>query len=349
MRKLIFIFVLILSIGFTSFIGGLNEWWFSGKGFDGRLRYVHNHFQKGIVLPFFALEDNYPYKQAIDEIRDLRAGSISFFVTNYMEDIRSNYIYINRRAVEVNQLSEMVDYAHRRGLTVFLFPTLHIQHLGDKEWRGVMEPKDWEVWWANYSRLIRMYTDFAREHDVEMLSVGSELCSTEWDYKHWSSIIRYARSHYSGVLTYSANWDHYHDIRFMKDLDYMGINAYFGLTQKTNPKLDELLKSWEPARKRIQEAYDEYKKPLIFTEIGYPSVDGANWKPWNYFSTLPLDLDEQAMCYEAFVRTWNHPPSYLHGVYFYNWWGPGGPQDRDYTPRDKPAARILARWYATLW
>lgn len=315
--------------------------------FPDRVQHVRANFQNGIVLPLFALEKNYPYRTNIDEIADLGAHSVSIFVINFQEDIRSNYMYLDQRAVEVNQLFQIIDYAHSRGLSVFLFPTLHLQHLGYKEWRGVLKPDDPEIWWANYFHMIQFYLHIARQKNVEMFSVGSELCSLEQDYAHWSAIIRYCRSHYSGALTYSANWDHYKNITFMRNLDYLGMNAYFGLTQKADPKLEDLLKAWDPAKKRILEAYSEYKRPVIFTEIGYPSVDKANKDPWNYFATSKIDLDEQALCYQAFVKTWNPPPAFLHGVFFYNWWGEGGLNDRDYTPRHKPAERILHDWYSS--
>jgi hypothetical protein len=340
--------VILLSISFLSFIPEVHRWWYSQKPYLEKVQMVKTSFQKGMVLPFFALEEDYPYKKSIDEIADLGASSISFFVTNYQEDIRSNYIYLNLRAAEAHQLSEVVDYAHTRGLSVFLFPTLHIQHLGYKEWRGVLKPEDPEVWWQNYFRVIRFYVHFAREHQVEMFSIGSELCASEQDYGHWSEIIQYCRQNYKGILTYSANWDHAHGITFIKDLDFLGMNAYFGLSSKDDPTLEDLLKAWEPARKRIEDAYREYGKPLIFTEIGYPSVDGANRNPWNYVSTSKIDLKEQALCFESFVKTWDPPPVFLHGVYFYNWWGAGGLNDRDYTPRGKPAEKILRAWYGFL-
>lgn len=344
-KSAFFWLVIMIAISFTSVFPEMDNWWYDSKPFPQKIRTVRNEFLNGIVLPFFALEEDYPYKQAIDEIDDLGARSISLFITNYQEDVRTNYIYINQRAVEVNQLTEIVNYAHRHGLSVFLFPTLHIQHLGYKEWRGVLAPKDPEVWWENYFRLMQFYIHFAQQNRVEMLSIGSELCSLESDYKHWNRIVSYARHNYDGLLTYSANWDHYHDISFMKDLDYMGINAYFRLTEKMDPKLNEIVAAWKPARKRIEDAFKEYNKPLLFTEIGYLSVDGTNHDPWNYFSTAKLDLQEQADCYEAFVRVWDPPPPFLHGVYFYNWWGQGGPTDRDYTPRGKPSEKILRRWY----
>ena len=341
---------MVIFLGFiqVSFLPDFHGFLYRQKSFPERVKTVKTQFQKGIVLPLFALEQDYNYKKAIDEIAALGARSISFFVTNYQEDIRSNTIYLNRRVSEPLQLAEIIDHAHRRGLSVFLFPTLHIQHLGDKEWRGVLKPSNPQEWWDNYFRMIRYYLAIARNHQVEMFSIGSELCANEQDYEQWSRIIRYCRKNYGGLLTYSANWDHFHNITFVKDLDFFGMNAYFGLTDKENPNLGELLEAWKPAKDRIQEAYREYSKPILFTEIGYPSVDGTAAKPWNYFSTSQIDLGEQALCYQAFIETWDPPPSFLHGVYFYNWWGPGGVGDRDYTPRDKPAEDMLRKWYTSL-
>lgn len=346
-KSFVFWIVILLAVSFTSIFPEMDNWWFNRKPFPARVQIVRSQFLNGVVLPFFALEEDYPYKQALDEIEEMGARSVSLFITNYQEDIRTNSIYMNQRAVEVTQLTEIVRYAHQRGMSVFLFPTLHIQHLGYKEWRGVLAPRDPEAWWNNYFRMEQFYIHFAQENQVEMLSIGSELCSLESDYGHWSKLVQYARGHYDGLLTYSANWDHYHNISFMKDLDYMGINAYFRLTEKMDPTLQEIVTAWKPARERIEDAYKEYHKPLIFTEIGYLSLDGTNHDPWNYFSTAKIDLQEQADCYEAFVRVWDPPPGFLHGVYFYNWWGPGGIGDRDYTPRGKPAEKVLRAWYKT--
>lgn len=340
-RSVRFWIVLILSLIHLSFLPDIPRFLYKHKTFPERIRLVKKEFQKGIVLPLFALEQDYNYKKAVDEIAGTGARSVSFFVTNYQEDIRSNTIYLNLRVSEPLKLAQMIDYAHGRGLSVFLFPTLHIQHLGDREWRGVLKPQDPKEWWNSYFRMIRYYLGIARHNQVEMFSIGSELCANESDYENWSRIIQYCRKNYDGLLTYSANWDHYHNIPFIKDLDYFGMNAYFGLTEKENPALYELLEAWKPAKDRIEEAYKEYSKPILFTEIGYPSVDGTNARPWNYHSTSKIDLDEQALCYQAFIDTWDPPPPYIHGVYFYNWWGPGGIGDRDYTPRDKPAEALL--------
>jgi hypothetical protein len=53
----------------------------------------------------------------------------------------------------------------------------------------------------------------------------------------------------------------------------------------------------------------------------------------------------QRRCYEAFVRVWR-PERHFGGVYFWNWWGLGGPRDTDYTPRRKPAEKHLREFFS---
>ncbi len=38
----------------------------------------------------------------------------------------------------------------------------------------------------------------------------------------------------------------------------------------------------------------------------------------------------------------------LQGVFFYEWWGEGGSDDRGYTPRDKPAETVIRRFFSDL-
>ncbi|MGE3854150.1 MAG: hypothetical protein AB7K09_20625, partial [Planctomycetota bacterium] len=87
--------------------------------------------------------------------------------------------------------------------------------------------------------------------------------------------------------------------------------------------------------------------PLIISEIGYRSADGSVTRPWNYFLPGDVDMEEQRRGYEAFFRAW-YDDDMLQGVYFYNWFGEGGPDDKNYTPRGKPAATVMQSWYAKI-
>jgi len=86
------------------------------------------------------------------------------------------------------------------------------------------------------------------------------------------------------------------------------------------------------------------KRPLIFTEGGYPSADGGAVHPWDYTVNAPPDLEEQRRAFEAFVQTWDGVPQ-LGGVFFWDWYGDGGPTDTRYTPRGKPAQAVIRRWF----
>ena len=49
---------------------------------------------------------------------------------------------------------------------------------------------------------------------VNMMSVGSELVSTENKIDEWKRTIKAVREIYKGQLTYSSNWDHYTSVAF---------------------------------------------------------------------------------------------------------------------------------------
>jgi hypothetical protein len=153
---------------------------------------------------------------------------------------------------------------------------------------------------------------------------------------------------FPGRLTYAANWDQLEKFKHWQKLDAMSMSGYFELADHTEPTLDELIGSWEKWKIDIFQTRERLaltQLPLWFIEIGYPSQDGAAQYPWNYTLDRPIDLEEQRLCYEAFITTWHEAPK-LEGVYWYNFFGDGGPDDGDYTPRGKPALNEIKRWYA---
>ena len=103
------------------------------------------------------------------------------------------------------------------------------------------------------------------------------------------SIIRNARKHYNGKLTFAANFDNYNEIGFWDNLDFIGINAYFPLRQISRQPLGEeelyaeLIDGWEDTFQQI-ESFKETQsipdKPLFFTEIGYTDKENCTTAPW---------------------------------------------------------------------
>ncbi|MCB9524336.1 MAG: hypothetical protein H6702_13340 [Myxococcales bacterium] len=241
----------------------------------------------------------------------------------------------------------MIRRARARGMGVMLFPILWVERRGPGAWRGTLAPLDRSAWWASYSSFILHYARMAAEERVRVFSVGSELASMERDDGRWRALIGQVRAVFPGPLLYSANWDHYARTPFWDALDLVGITGYYRLADPGNhePTLADMQARWALIREHLELWLERAGKRLVITELGYASLDGVASHPWDYTAGQQVDLEEQRLCFEAFASAWRGAES-LAGVFFWNWWGPGGPTDTWYTPRGKPAEAVLRAWFA---
>jgi hypothetical protein len=335
MRKTVILFIFLLLI--------LPFFWLNGN--SPALE------QKGMALGLFSKDPNYSYLKDLQEMKDWGVRNVLLIVSWYQHDVKSNDIiprnYDGNDILTLpdSKLNEVIDQAHSLGMKVVVFPILRLEVRGDKDWRGVIAPTDTEAWWKSYDKFILHYATLSASEKVEYYSVGSELLSREKETKHWEELIGKVKKVYSGDLLYSANWDHYQVPEFWNSLNFIGLTAYNEIAKDKNPTLKEMKKNWREIQKDLLAWKQKYPhQKLIFTEIGYPSIDGGAQYPWNYFLEGPVDINEQAMAYRAFIDTWRHSKE-LAGVYFWVWWGEGGEKDNTYTPRGKPAGKYLQRWY----
>ena len=178
--------------------------------------------------------------------------------------------------------------------------------------------------------------------------IGSELVSTEKYTARWNAIITRMRERFSGLLGYSANWDHYKNIEFWKHLDLVGLTSYYTLAEKPSPPLEEIVDAWKPIKDEILQWQVTVGKPLFFTEVGWCSQEGAAEFPWNYYhkqEATAAGSEEQRRCYVAFMKTWQDVKE-VGGVIWWEWTeSTGGKEDFDYTPKAKPAEKELRRWF----
>jgi hypothetical protein len=130
-------------------------------------------------------------------------------------------------------------------------------------------------------------------------------------------------------------------------VDFIGVDAYYALTGKNDPTLDELKAAWVPLAAALQALSQNWGKQVLFTEIGYRSQDGANQHPWDYQIGGTIDLQEQADLYQAVFETVFNQ-DWFGGMFWWSW-DPdpfqGGPCDMGYTPHNKPTEAILRDWY----
>lgn len=164
-----------------------------------------------------------------------------------------------------------------------------------------LKSEDLWLWgYKPYQRLIPYIEDRIQRHyewsqqvsfaavpnSLEELNKRGRVCQTQW-----KNILQEVRKHYSGKITYAANFDNYMEVDFWEDLDFMGINAYFGLRGASEidnaVELKSALKSgWQQAFSEVNAFRMEHnflEKPLLFTELGYVNRKNSTIEPWAGF------------------------------------------------------------------
>lgn len=286
----------------------------------------------------------------LHEVAELGANAVLLITAAFMEHAESQMIFIEARKMPApDDFKTIVRAGRRAGLDVILMPIVLLAKPRGSEWRGVINPPDWNDWWRQYRELIIYTCEIAREGGATGLMVGSELVSTEKHTAEWLKVIEIAREHfYGGKLGYSANWDHYRSIKFWDKLDFIGMTSYFTLADAKSPTVEQIVAKWQPIREEVLAWQREVGKPLVFTEVGWCSQEGAAMAPWNYYQNQKATVaghEEQRRLYEAFLRVWDGAPG-VTGALWWEWSSnPGGAEDFGYSPRGKPAEEVLRRWF----
>lgn len=287
-------------------------------------------------------------RRLFGEMAELGANAVLISNPGYQEHAGSDTFEIDPAVTPSDeQWREIIGLAHHHGLRVILMPIVLLSQPRGSEWRGVINPPNWDDWFDRYREFVLRFARIAEANRVEVMTVGSELISTEKYTDRWRNLIRDVRKVYHGKLSYSSNWDHYKVVEFWDELDLVGMTSYYKLASEPNPSLDTLLEAWQPIKRGVLRWQQRVGKPLLFTEIGWCSQEGAASEPWNYFhkqKATPAGLEEQRNCYLAFLKTWADTPE-VGGMIWWEWNDDrGGPEDYNYTPRGKPAEKVLSDW-----
>jgi hypothetical protein len=303
---------------------------------------------RGVVLQVQRIDSPAVYEKAIDEIAATGADTVEIVVDSKQENGASSVIFIDlRMSPTLDKLVALIQYAKSKKLRVVLMPIMLLERPSGNEWRGTIKPESWDAWFESYRDMIAHYATAAEAGHVDVFLVGSELVSTERYKEEWLHTIADARHIYHGLLSYSANWDHYQKIPFWDHLDIISTNSYYKLGENKDVSVDEIVSRWRAIQKDLLPWIRSQHKPYMFTEVGWCSVGNAADEPWDYTKdAVPLDLDLQRKLYEGFFRSWYGVPE-LGGFMIWQWTpNAGGPRDRGYTPEGKPAERVLKEWLA---
>lgn len=280
---------------------------------------------------------------------------------------------------------ELTKTLHDAGYNVTLYPILYMDD-SEQTWRGFIKPKsDAEVenFFKEYGKVIKHYAGLT--HNGEKLSdymddliIGTEFegvtayRNKKGEFKSVDELIKLAGEVKAIAgpdvkLTYAANWSEYHHTESGfhpldklwadKNIDYVGIDAYFPLTDGLKQKditVDKIVEGWhsgveydyvkdgnknipinaEDAIKNLEywwthkhqdpdgkfTAWEPKMKPVVFTEVGFISMDGTTNEPASYYypgestdaqSGMPLgsegkvDYKAQYIAIQGTEKYWN--------------------------------------------
>jgi len=254
-----------------------------------------------------------------------------------------------------NRWLEKIKVAKEAGFKVFVKPHIWLTSPENGKWRSDIYPKneaDWQQWKKSYNHFIMRYARLAEEANAEIFCIGAELTklSTEKP-EYWKQLIADIRKIYSGQLTYAANWyEEYEQITFWDKLDYIGIQAYFPLTDSKLASTEEIEKGWDNHIAKLEEIHKKYNKQILFTELGYKSTADSAIKPWEWIDYMndnskQESQETQANCYEAFFeKVWQQ--NWFAGAHLWQWRTDHAENRRgkthlDFTPQGKQAEQII--------
>jgi hypothetical protein len=274
-------------------------------------------------------------------LKDLGVGAVSLIVTWYQEKQDSTTIapvIEGGNTAREEAVIHAINEAHKNGIKVMLKP--HVDCL-DGTFRGDIMASD--AWFKSYKDYMVHYAKLAQEFNVELFCVGTELENVSFEQwqKQWEDVIAEVRKVYKGKITYASNWTEYETVSFWDKVDFVGIDAYFPVTKKSEPSQEEMNKGWEETMGKLAKWHANKKiaSPIIFTEIGYQSADGTNMTPWATGSTKE-DQREQAMALTAMFNA-TAGKDWFRGIYWWNYFPTDVQRPLDFTIKGKQAEDVL--------
>ena len=224
-------------------------------------------------------------------------------------------------------------------------------------WRGeftgdikMTSEADWKTLENSYRAFIMEYANLANEIKAELLCIGTELEQFVKERpEFWSNLITEIKKVYSGKLTYAANWDEYKRTPFWKQLDYIGVDAYFPVSTMKTPSVEDCRKGWQKHKLVLKKISEDNQKPIVFTEYGYRSMDYNAVKPWDSdYSIETLNFEAQSNATQALLEEFWGEDWFAGGFvwkWFHDYSKSGGIKDNQFTPQNKPVENLLAEYY----
>jgi hypothetical protein len=293
----------------------------------------------------------------IKEINNTTFEALSKIHINAISLIPYAFVNIDNASVSYNHkkqwwgesttgIKTCIQKAHVYQMKVMLKPHLWVNHQFYTGNLNFATDSEWENWETDYEKYILEYAQIAQDEKVDLFCFGTELQNPiVKSPQFWIQLIKKIKKIYTGKLTYAANWDDYESVPFWDQMDYIGIDGYFPLSDKENPTVKELEKGWQKHIAKMDLAQKKWHKKILFTEFGYRNSNFATHEPWKENQTVVNNI-AQVNAFEALFTSLNHQKWYAGG-FAWKWYADEYHKRKevDYTPQGKPALEVIAKWY----
>jgi hypothetical protein len=168
-------------------------------------------------------------------------------------------------------------------------------------------------------------------------------------------LIDEVRTRYGGLLTYSANWDDVDKTVILGQLDVIGINAFYPLTDKAGARFGQLAEGGRKIAGQLSELAERWRKPVLLTEMGYTTRVDPALRPWEWpdgMTNVVIDQRAQALAYRALLAPMLDAP-WCAGFFAWRTYADPGDVSQEaewgFSPRGKLAELVLRDAYAARW
>ncbi len=309
--------------------------------------------QKINGLSFVASGDSISLKQ-IEPAVKTNANHVALMPFGFIRNLSEPKIRFNEKRQWFGERKEGVhQYAEifgKKNIKVMLKPQIWVW---GGEYTGYIEmdsEEKWKTLETSYESFILLYAKLANEIDADILCIGTELEKFVLNRpEYWKELIKKIKKLYKGKLTYAANWDEFKRVTFWDQLDYIGVDAYFPLSESKSPTIEELEIGWKLHKEQIQQIQSTYKKPVLFTEFGYRSVNFMGKEPWDSKRVQgQVNLEAQSNGLQAiYNQFWKE--DWFAGGFVWKWFVKHdrveGENNNHFTPQNKPAQELLQKVY----
>ena len=255
-----------------------------------------------------------------------------------------------RPAAEQMHLVRALAMARERGLGMLVIP--HLGYWGTRfKWRGAIwfeRAEQWDRFFDEYEEWTVGLARLAQEGGATLFCVGHEYDQMIPFETRWRRILAGARREFAGPVCYHANWTEYWKIPWWDACDFIGIGAYFILSETPDPTAAELTAAWGRLARDLGAYARKQNRPVVFTEIGYNESDLAAAKPWEYASGGANAAAIRARCVEAALALEGARFPELRGMFWWKWF-PDLPRERrgreNFDMRDPAMVEMIrSRW-----